>query len=565
MSEHPHDRRDRHDRDDDAPRPWDEPVPASFGPQGIAADATREETPWRRLDRRMLFIQPVQTVVQFLPLIVVWLFVGPGRGDGPWWTNLFIVIVPIVVGIWAWFTTTYRITHEQLTLRRGIIQRRRITARLDRIRTVDVTATLLHRMLGVATVKVGTGGDSPFSLDGLAAEDARDLREQLLHQARDPRGEASAVDGADTEDASPVADGREEELARFSPAWIRYAPFSLAGLVTILAIGAFGLQFVDRLSVAALESDAGEAVVDYATSLTLTMMVVQGAVVAVVALLLAAIATYVLRYWGYLLTRHPRGTLAVSRGLLTTRNTTIEEARLRGVTVQRPFLLRLVGGARANALVTGLSGEAGSNSSSSSDLLVPPAPHATVRDITAVVLRDDTALATPLRQHGPAARRRRHIRALLFALWFGVPLSVLTWWWDWSGWFHGVLAVLLLTAPLIAEGRYARLGHAVTGRHLVSRSGLFPEETTVAITSAVIGWNVAESYFQRRLGLVTLSATVAAGDDSVVFLDIPLADAEAVIRAVTPGLPEPFMEPRGEGGDGTPSRLGSSLASASPV
>ena len=49
----------------------------------------------------------------------------------------------------------------------------------------------------------------------------------------------------------------------------------------------------------------------------------QGAAVVLIVVSLLSLAGYVLSYWGFRLTRHPGGTLQVSRGLLTTRATSI--------------------------------------------------------------------------------------------------------------------------------------------------------------------------------------------------------------------------------------------------
>lgn len=504
-----------------------------------AAGTRRGDSEWRRLDRRMLLLQPVDAVKDFLPYILIALFAGAARNDGPWWSNLAIVIVPILIGVWAWATTTYRVTDEQLMLRRGIISRKTLTARLDRVRSVDVTASPLQRLLGVASVKIGTGSETPFSLDGLAAAEATALRADLLHVARELPAAGADGDPAQTPGGVPV-EQPEEAIGAFSPAWIRYAPFSLTGLVTILAVVGFAAQFVDDIGDQVLDSVVGHVLTDYVTGLTLTMLVVQGAAATLLVMLVASLVTYVLRYWGYGLTRHPRGTLAVTRGLLTTRSTTIEERRLRGVELTRPFLLRLVGAARAEALVTGLTDDA-SSTSTSSDLLVPPAPQPEVLRIAGEVLRDDSPLQARLRQHGPAARRRRHVRALMTAL-IGSAVAIgLIVWLEADLWFYAVPALLILTAPLLAEARYGRLGHAFTGDHLVSRVGVFPERTTVVLTSAIIGWNITETIFQRRVGLVTLVATIAAGDDAVAIPDLTLAEAEAVVRAATPGLGEAFM------------------------
>jgi putative membrane protein len=71
--------------------------------------------------------------------------------------------------------------------------------------------------------------------------------------------------------------------------------------------------------------------------------------------------------------------------------------------------------------------------------------------------------------------------------------------------------------------------------------------------SGVIGWNVRTSFFQRRAGLVTLTATTAAGRQAYRILDVPIRDALALAEVATPGLfdavatpaaPHPPLSPR---------------------
>ena len=73
-----------------------------------------------------------------------------------------------------------------------------------------------------------------------------------------------------------------------------------------------------------------------------------------VAVVVASTVGYALAFWDFRLTRHPGGTLHVTRGLITTRATTIEERRLHGVEISEPLLLRMVAGARLIAIATGL-------------------------------------------------------------------------------------------------------------------------------------------------------------------------------------------------------------------
>lgn len=508
-------------------------APEGAGP--VVAAATR----WRRLDARMLLIEPVQAVMRFIPALIGLLVVGTANERTPWWFGIPLVIFPIALAILSWFTTRYRITPEQLQLRRGLVQRNTLTAPLDRVRTVDVTASLLHRLLGVAAVKVGTGSDTPFVLDGLTAGDAQALRSELLHVSRGVESDTAPM-------GTPASAGEPEtQVAQFSTSWLRYAPFSLSGVVAIIAAVGFAVQFLDDLGARALETALGESVRDHVATTPLWMSLVEGLVIGIVLLTVASVVSYALMYWGYALTRHSGGTLGVRRGLLTTRHTTLEERRLRGIIVEHPLLLRWVKAAKAKALVTGLASSDAEVASSSSDLLIPPAPRSEVERVVGIVLRDRTPIEGSLTEHGPAARRRRYGRAMLGSLMFTVPTLVALWWWAANLWLV-VLAVLpVLLAPLMAWGRYRNLGHALTAEHLVASSGLFPTERAVLRRSGIIGWTIDSTFFQRRAGLVTLRATLAASRSDIAILDVPADRAVDVIRLATPGLLDPHLDARG--------------------
>jgi putative membrane protein len=59
--------------------------------------------------------------------------------------------------------------------------------------------------------------------------------------------------------------------------------------------------------------------------------------------------------------------------------------------------------------------------------------------------------------------------------------------------------------------------------------------------SGIIGWNVQQSWFQRRAGLATLVATTAAGHQAYAAIDIPESQAIALAEAAVPGLVTPFL------------------------
>ena len=132
----------------------------------------------------MLLIHPVREVGRAIPALAGLLIAG-SRGGHEWWSLLGLAIV-VTASVLRWFTTRYLITGEQVQLRTGLLRRRTVSTPIDRVRTVDVTAHILHRLLGLARVAIGTGTSDrkreSLVLDGLSAEAAAALRTELLHR-----------------------------------------------------------------------------------------------------------------------------------------------------------------------------------------------------------------------------------------------------------------------------------------------------------------------------------------------------------------------------------------------
>jgi putative membrane protein len=123
--------------------------------------------------------------------------------------------------------------------------------------------------------------------------------------------------------------------------------------------------------------------------------------------------------------------------------------------------------------------------------------------------------------------------AILVALW---RLDVLpAWAWEPS------LALFLIGAAIAAD-RYRSLGHTMAGRMLVTSGGSLVRRRCVLACEGIIGWNVHQSFFQRRVGLATLVATTAAGRQAYRVQDVELGEAMRVADAATPDLITPFLE-----------------------
>ena len=178
---------------------------------------------------------------------------------------------------------------------------------------------------------------------------------------------------------------------------------------------------------------------------------------------------------------------------------------------------------------------------SGSSMLVPPAPQAVVAGVAGQVLGTDEPVTATLRSHGPRARTRRFTRALVPTPAALARASSSRWWpghrrGSWSS-----RSRFLLAAVALAADRARSLGHALTERHFVARSGSLYRQRQALETTAIIGWNFRSTWFQRRAGLTTLSATTAGGSQSVTALDVPEPDAVAVASTAVPGLVDQFL------------------------
>jgi putative membrane protein len=469
----------------------------------------------------MLLVHPVRDIVRFLPALIGILVFGRSSDSGGWWA-LIGVGLPIVLGFARYLTTSYRITPGRIEVRHGLLNKQVLSAPLDRVRTVDVTASPIHRVLGLVTLRIGTGqsdakGDERLALDGLAAPAASALRDRLLHLAP----------GADGEGATGSQAARD--VLNLDLAWVRFAPFTSTGIAISGAALGVAFQSIHTLTVPSAID------VDRLARLGLAMLLVGGLVAVLVTICVLAVIGYLLTNFGFRLSHTGGdGSWHVRRGLFTTRETSLDDARVSGVSIGEPWGLRLAGGARLAAIVTGLD-----RRQQGSSVLVPPAPRREVDRVAVEVLGVTGPVTTDLVGHGPRAHRRRWTRAMVPAGVIAVAAAVAAY--AVSSWFLPASVAALAAGAVLAHDRWLGLGHALVDDHVVARSGSLDRRREVLHAPSVIGWNLRATWFQRRVGLTDLMATTAGGRQQVTVIDLDDAAATALAVAATPGLLDQFL------------------------
>ncbi|NDU76955.1 PH domain-containing protein [Actinomadura sp. DSM 109109] len=408
-----------------------------------------------------------------------------------------------------WATFTYVLHEDRIEFRRALVGRSVKSIPRDRIRGVDITASLPHRLLGLAVVHIDAGADGgEGELNAVSRAEAERLRGVLL--ARDVPAPPQRV------------------LGRMRRRWYLYAPLSGAYLLTPFALAGSLLgtayNLGDDLGLITRErvETLGHDVVGLPTVLVLAL-----AILTLVAMPVMSVVVFTLFNWDFTV-RERDGSLVAERGLVTRRSVSLERRRLRGVELADNPFERVAGVTRLGALITGL-GDAAQRGR-----LLPAAPRAAAEALAARVVGN---VPGPLTAHPPAARSRRVVRAVAPPA--GVAaLAVLAG----QPWVACACAVIAVLAVPLGLDRYRQLGHATDGDRLSVRSGSLRRRQVVVEHSAVIGWRVRQTLFQRRLGLATLFAALGAGDGGCSATDMAEEDAVALAAAITPAWLAPFLE-----------------------
>ncbi|MGQ0839755.1 PH domain-containing protein [Actinokineospora sp.] len=495
-----------------------------------AAPELVEQTPqWGRLDPRMVVVRPLNELIGLLPLLFGLVFIG---NVNTWRVVAGVGTVALIVlyGLLSWLTTKYRITETQVELHKGVLLRQRRAIPRDRIRTVDLTAKLGHRLFGLTAVRVGTGQQERVPGEGVVLDAVTAAEADRLRQVFLLRGNTEVAD-----EATPADDGKS--ISQLSPHWYRYAPLTLSGLLSIGIVVGFGLNLANELDFEFSDVAIIRQVFGWVTRADPTTVIpaVVGAVLLVSAVL--SLVAYLLQNYRFRLTRQDDGTVRVRRGLLTTRSVSIEEDRLRGVALHEPLLLRAGRGARLTAVSTGLGQQGGSS------VLVPPAPRGEADRVSGEILRvSPTPTKVALTRHPARARVRRLVRAVVPTAAATGVLAVLAAAADWPVWLWIVGVALIPASVLIGLDRYRNLGHALTERYLVTRSGSLDRRTVALQRTGIIGWKVNRTLFQQRAGLISVTAITAAGSGGYPVTDVGESDGLALADATVPDLLAPFLE-----------------------
>lgn len=431
-------------------------------------------------------------------------------------------LVPLVGGaaiagllavLW-WWRFTYRIAAGRLEMRSGIVQRTTRIVPLDRVRGVDLTASFVHRLLGLVKVEIeaaaGGGDKAELSLAAVSRAQGETLRALLLGGA-----------------VTAATDGRPLDLHRATPGLLALGGLTSARyLLAPAAVVGVLFNLADDLPGNVVERTA-ETVVDRAPT---DLIGIAAAVAAALLLVgLFAVAGSLLVDWGFTLSAEG-DRLTAERGLLTRRTVSIDRERIRGLDVRDTPLRRPCRIAAVTAVAGGVRGARGRTT------LAPVVPGDDVFPLLRSVDPSAPDPRKPLAAHPRPARRRRFLRALPLPVLVTAVAVVLGLWWV-------AVAGFALTAAAVplAVDRYRQLGHRFDGRRLAVREGSLLRRWTELDPAGIVSFELRRSPTQRRAGLATLVLHLGEGAGSRRALDAGTEQSRTLLAQLHPQLFEPLV------------------------
>jgi putative membrane protein len=462
-----------------------------------------ELSPPRRLDPRTIVIKALPglpSAIFALPIIVT-----AARGGGPALAFAFVVIalllgVAVVFSWLGWRMFTYQVLPDQLVISRGVLHRTRRSIPVERIQDVSLKQGPVARLLGLAEVRIETGGGEKDEgrLDSVSLTEAHRLR-ALLRGLSGDMGAGIGRDVADTaaqDTVSPPA--TERILFRLSVGRLLYFGLFNFSLVWIAAI--FGaMQYFgqaldlgwDRL----LDVwDVAERELASRLSLVLILAVAGGTLGLGLA---AGVVRTVLQSYDFKLT-FAEGRFRYSRGLLTRTEVVVAQRQIQLGLIERGLLSGRLGWCAFKVQTLG-----GSDHVSGQQELAPFARRSEVEPLIALA---GLPAFDPSRLQPVSAW---HTLGALIGF-VGVPAIILIG----AASLYPLFGLLLLALPVplavaIQRRRHHRYALAETSLQ-VARGVLKQRDWTVPYGN-IQSVTLRRGLLQRRMGVATVRIDTAGG------------------------------------------------------
>ncbi|MBD9480204.1 PH domain-containing protein [Pseudoxanthomonas sp. PXM02] len=499
----------------------------------VPRDAANE----RRLHPWSWLFVLLQQLKQFIfPLVALLVFgARRGGGDGELWASLAPVIgiaVLVILAILQYFTYRYTIGRDGLTVREGLLHRSRREIPFSRIHNVVVHQSLLHRLFGVAEVRLeSAGGTKPEAeMRVLGLQDALALEDLARHRTQE------APLAASEPGAMPRAEGTTL-LSLSTPEVIRLGLISNRGMIVVAAGFGAAWQILPENMIEQFFRQGAKQAYGYAEGLHLGWLTGAAGGIALIGIALAlvrllSVALALSQFHGFRLTEEPRR-LMVERGLFARLRTSVSRRRIQAWTLHEGILHRLFG-RRSLRIDTAVAEKSGQQDMRALKDVAPIAPPDACDALISHLLPHAHWPRNDWQPVDASARWRLWLPSLAWLL----PVTALAAW-HLGGWLWLPGLAWMAAAAYAAHRQARRMGWTLDGHLVAVRSGWWSRYWRFAEIDKLQALRLSRSPLDHRCGTATLwlDTAGASGISAPLALRfVPEAEARAVHERLATAL-----------------------------
>ena len=470
------------------------------------------EPQFHRINPRTIAVDFVKTIGRLIiPLIYfIYSWFTVQGGDTTELLMQGIGAFAVFASVARYLTFSYAVHEEHLYIRSGWITRQKRTIPLSKIQNINITKTLVHRLLGLVDLKIETaaGAGSEASLSALAVEDAERLKVELM---RHVSSDTVQEDDYEAAPAVTVYKITRKELFLAGATENR-------GMAIIASIMGFAFLFEDTIE------ELGRGVFDridtpvlYGFSSQMTKVIIIGTAFFILGWLFSIVATAV-QYAHFELTQED-GKLRRHYGLINQIESVVPLKRVQVMRTTETVFQRILGLCK---LFVETAGSFGEKDMGGSALVSPLLESDRIKPMSNVILPGRGV--DEVEWHKVSDRTIRHQFQKSMIL-FAVLVSV-------ASLYFGPVAFWTLVplggwAYLMSWASYRTMGYDDRPDLLATRYGVFSRRTLFVPTEKIQSVAVRQSPLQRRLGIASLTVnTAATGQGSFgTVVDLPLETA----------------------------------------
>jgi len=423
------------------------------------------------------------------------------------------VIATVVLAFLNYWFFRYRLAENSILIRQGVLKKRQLDIKFERVQAVNTQQNLVYRLLGLVTVSFDTAGSSGQEgyLPAVRLQLARDLRDRIRRVPKEAIVEQRQV--------PPAAAVKPLIRLTFGDI-IRIGLSSSRVFLLLVLIGPIGervsQEFGDRIEESAVIEALGEVQVGLMAGTAFALVLIFGVLLL---LLCISIIGAFLRYHRYELVAD-EDILRSTGGLLTRHEHSVNRTKVQSLHATQNVMLRVFGRFRVKARQAS-SGRGGRRS----DFVVPLCTREKLADISDEIFGTEFSGLTLDPQSlafvhvSPYFLRSRIVLAGILP-----ALAALIALWPTAG---AAALLVLLWIPLCALGVwrvYRRYGVMYGENGLALRSGFTGYRVVTWLHRKVQRISLTQSPFQRRKHLATVRVYLAAGPAvKIPFLDYDTA------------------------------------------